>query len=138
MNKNELFRFINDNPVFSLATCEENTPHVRTMMVVKTTEAGVIFNIKKYKPVYRQLIANPNVELCFYSQNLMTQVRISGKVTEIFDAILVDEILSNHPYLLEQIEKYGNDVIRLFEVKDWIASLWDRKNMGNTRLCEFK
>ena len=128
MNNADLITFINQNPVFSLATCLDNVPHIRHIQVIKADKSEIIFNAKKYKPVYQQLIANPNVELCFYNQDLGTQIRLSGKVIEIFSDFLVEELLSKHPDLQNQITKYGKDVIRLFSLKNWKASYWDRSN----------
>ena len=33
MNKNEIFEFLNANPIFHLATVEGNKPRVRAMMI---------------------------------------------------------------------------------------------------------
>ena len=128
MNKQEVLHFIEVNPVFALATCLNNIPHVRNMALIKADESGIIFNVKKYKPVYQQLIANPNIELCFYNKDSGTQIRISGKATEFYDNNIVEEILLKHPDLQNQILKYGRDVIALFVIKAWSAKYWNSSN----------
>jgi uncharacterized pyridoxamine 5'-phosphate oxidase family protein len=132
MTKTEVIDFINRNPVFSLATCVNNIPHVRNMLAIKANESEIIFNVKRYKPVYQQLITNPNVELCFYNKDTGTQLRISGKAIEIFNTSLVEEILLKHPDLQIQISKYGKEVISLFAIKNWKATLWNSKNKEQT------
>jgi general stress protein 26 len=37
MTKEEVFEFIKKNPVFALATAEDNKPHVRNMMKYAST-----------------------------------------------------------------------------------------------------
>jgi len=54
MNKNEVVDFIIRNPVFALATCVDNIPHVRNMLAISASESEVIFNIKNTN----QLISN--------------------------------------------------------------------------------
>jgi uncharacterized pyridoxamine 5'-phosphate oxidase family protein len=39
MNKNEIFSFLNANPVFHLATVEGNKPHVRVCCSTARTKA---------------------------------------------------------------------------------------------------
>ncbi|MBI3378756.1 MAG: pyridoxamine 5'-phosphate oxidase family protein [Nitrospirae bacterium] len=132
MTKTEIVDFINRNPVFSLATCINNIPHVRNMLAIKVSESEVIFNVKRYKPVYQQLTTNPNVELCFYNKDAGTQLRIFGKAIEVFNTPLVEEVLLKHPDLQAQITKYGKEVISLFAVENWKATLWNSKNKEQT------
>ena len=132
MNKTEIVDFINRNPVFALATCINNIPYVRNMLAIKASESEVIFNVKKYKPVYRQLTVNPNVELCFYNKEAGTQVRIIGKAIEVFSNPLVEEVLLKHPDLQAQIAKHGKEVISLFAIRNWKATLWNSKNKEQT------
>ncbi|MHC4570699.1 MAG: pyridoxamine 5'-phosphate oxidase family protein [Planctomycetota bacterium] len=80
MTKKQVFEFIRNNPVFSLATSEENKPHVRTMMLYRADESGIIFTTGENKDVHRQLSANPQVEMCFYSAEEQRQIRIGGTV----------------------------------------------------------
>lgn len=101
-------------------------------MMIIANENELIFNVKKYKPVYQQLITNPNVELCFYSKELGTQVRINGKVHEIYNDVIIDKILFEHPDLNRQIEKYGKDVISLFAIQKWKATMWNNKDKEKT------
>ena len=44
MTKTEVFEFIMNNPVFALATIEDDKPRVRMMNVYQANENGIIFN----------------------------------------------------------------------------------------------
>lgn len=94
MTKTEILEAINKNPAFFLATCEDNQPHVRGMLLYKADENGIFFHTGDFKQVYSQIMKNPNVELCFNCQG--TQIRISGKLELVDDNNLKDEIY-NHP-----------------------------------------
>ncbi|HIJ72099.1 MAG TPA: pyridoxamine 5'-phosphate oxidase family protein [Planctomycetes bacterium] len=97
MTKNEIFKFINENPVFFLATCQGNEPRVRTMQVYQADSRGIIFNTCKTKSLHKQLMANPSVELCFYNELDNIQVRIRGKVQLVRDPKFKAEAVRKNP-----------------------------------------
>ena len=123
MNKEEILRFLNDNPEFSLATSEGNIPHVRTLQLHKADESGIYFMVGKFKDVYRQLSVNPYVELCFHKAN--SQVRISGQVENLDkDLNLKKEILSVRPFMTSWIEQVGFKYMAVFRIKYGKAVTW--------------
>lgn len=62
MTKEQVFELMKSNPVFALATAEDNIPHVRMMMLYRADETGIIFNTGENKDLHRQLSKNENVE----------------------------------------------------------------------------
>ena len=83
-----------NNPGFHLATIDGDFPRVRGMFLFRADSNGIIFHTGAFKDLYSQVLACPNVELCFNEQN--TQVRVSGCLEIIDDNALKDEIV-NHP-----------------------------------------
>jgi pyridoxamine 5'-phosphate oxidase len=123
MNKDEILKFLNENPAFSLATCEGTIPHVRTLMLHKADETGIYFMVGKFKDVYRQLSLNPSVELCFHKDDF--QVRITGQVENLDKELdLKKEILEARPFLRSWIEQVGFKYMAVFRVKNGIATFW--------------
>jgi uncharacterized pyridoxamine 5'-phosphate oxidase family protein len=123
MNKEQILHFLNENPAFSLATCEGTTPHVRILMLHKADETGIYFMVGKFKDVYRQLSLNPEAELCFHKDNV--QVRISGKVEKLDkDPELKKEILEARPFLKPWIEQVGLKYMAVFRLSNGIATTW--------------
>lgn len=128
MNKEEIFKLIAANPVFSLATIDDGKPRVRGMLLYKADENGIIFHTGSFKDLYNQLILNPDVELYFNCAG--AQIRISGQVELINDNGLKDEIY-DHPtrkFLQAwkdsgQVKDYYKD-IAVFSLKDGIATTW--------------
>jgi len=96
MNKKEIFELMSKNPGFHLATVDKGVPKVRGMFLFRADENGIIFHTSAVKDVYKQIAANPNVEICFNDTVKGVQVRVSGKLETIEDAALKDEIVS-HP-----------------------------------------
>lgn len=96
MTRDEMFKVMSENPVFHLATIENEYPRVRAVFLYKADENGIIFHTGKMKDLYRQLSANPKAELCFNDPENNIQLRVFGDFTEVDDVALKDEICA-HP-----------------------------------------
>lgn len=92
--KEEIFEMITASPVFHLGTVANGKPHVRGMLLYKADERGIIFHTGDFKDLYKQLKANPEIEMCFNHKG--EQIRIAGEVTEDNSPELIEEIY-NHP-----------------------------------------
>ena len=123
MNKEQILKFLNENPAFSLATSQGTTPHVRILMLHKADETGIYFMVGKFKDVYRQLSVNPSAELCFHKDNF--QVRIMGMVEDLdTDLDLKKEILEARPFMKPWIDQVGFKYLAVFRVKNGVATTW--------------
>ena len=129
MNKNEIFDFMNANPVFHLATAEGNKPHVRGMLMYRADENGIIFHTGKMKDLHRQLTENPNVEMSFNNggfENLI-QVRVSGTVELVEDIELKKEIVQKREFLKPFVEQSGYEPLAVYRLKKGTATVWTMK-----------
>ena len=117
MTKEEIIAFLNANPTCYLATLEGDKPRVRAMGMVKADENGIIIETSTSKDVYKQMAANPNVELCFYNDKDGIQIRVSGAVEPVDDRALKDEIIVKRPFLKERVEKGGYESMGVFRLK---------------------
>ncbi len=117
MDKTEILEFLNANRDCFLATVEGDKPHVRAIGMVKADEDGIILEISTFKDVYKQIVANPNVELCFYNAKDGIQIRVSGAVEPVADKKLRDEIVALRPFLKERIAKWGDEVVGVLRLK---------------------
>ena len=126
MTKEEILEFITQNPVFSLATTEGNQPHVRIIMLYRADENGIIFQTGKMKDLYKQLSANPNVEIVFFNKEEFKQVFVNGTVELIEDLSLKEEILEARP---THRELYGKDncaPMAVYILRNGTAWYWTR------------
>ena len=71
-------KFLQDNRTFYLATTEGGKPRVRPFGLVVEHNGKLWFSTANVKPVYRQLQANPYVEISATSPS-MEWIRLSGK-----------------------------------------------------------
>ena len=117
MNKAEILAFLNANPTCYLATVEGDQPRVRAFGMVKADNNGVILETGTFKDVYKQLSANPKVELCFYNAKDGVQIRVNGTVEPVDDLKLKDEIIAQRPFLKERIAKGGYESMGVFRLK---------------------
>ena len=98
MTAQEIFRLINENPAFHLATVEGDQPRVRGMLLFRADENGFVFHTASTKDVFAQIKQNPKAEMCFSCNG--TQIRVTGVLEQVFDEELRKEIFAHqyHPY----------------------------------------
>ena len=94
MTKQEILQFINENPVFYLATTEGDQPRVRGMLLFRADEDGIVFHTASSKDVAMQIKQNPKAELCFTGNG--RQIRVAGLLELVNDQELTEEIYA-HP-----------------------------------------
>ena len=124
MTKEEILEFVTQNPVFSLATIDGNQPRVRSIMLYKADENGIIFCTGRNKDVHRQLQANPAAELCFYNADKGLQVRIEGTVEMRDDLELKKKIVEAFPFLKPWVDSQGYEVMICYCIKNGKALTW--------------
>lgn len=124
MKKGQILDFINKNPVFALATADENRPHVRYIIMYRADEEGLVFSTGENKNLNNQLKRNPMVEMCFYSNEEQKQIRVSGTVEEFEDIQLKKQIVEDYPFLREWVDREGYDVLVIYILKNGKATVW--------------
>jgi pyridoxamine 5'-phosphate oxidase len=126
MTKNEILNFLNNNPVFHLATVEGNKPHVRGLLLYRADQSGILFHTGKTKDLHRQLTANPNVEMCFNNGKFqdLIQIRVSGTVELEEDLELKKEIVQKREFLKPWIERDGYGLLVVYRMKKGMATVW--------------
>lgn len=124
MTKNEIFKLMNENPVFHLATVEGDQPRVRGMLLFKADDNGIIFHTAYTKDVFNQIKQNPKAELCFQGNG--SQIRVCGILKEVEDDALREEIF-NHPTrkFLQAWKTNGIDgQLKIFCLESGTATQW--------------
>jgi len=124
VNQAEIFAFITKNPYCALATVEGHQPRVRTLMSLRVDERGILFNTGKAKDLYRQIQANPDVELCYYDPVAKVQVRISGRLVAQDDAATHQVVLEKLPFLRPLVEAKGTGLLAPYLLKNGRVTVW--------------
>lgn len=124
MEKEQLFKMMNENPAFHLATLDGDQPRVRGMLLYRADEDGIIFHTASTKDVYKQMVAHPKAELCFQANG--TQIRVTGEMEIVSDEALKEEIMA-HPSraFLQAWKEMGIDhLLTIFRMRNATAVTW--------------
>ena len=76
----EVYSFLKKAGTYYLATVEDGKPFVRPFGTIDLFEGHLYIQTGKVKRVYRQLAANPNYEICAFTDG--TWIRLSGRAVE--------------------------------------------------------
>ena len=116
----DLIHFLIENPTGIFATVGlDGRPKTRPFTFFFEAEGKLWFQTSNEKSVYRELISNPYIEICF-SGSQMSWLRLSGKV--VFEdrmdiKVAMFEKTSNLSFLYESPENSGFEVFYLENVK---------------------
>jgi uncharacterized pyridoxamine 5'-phosphate oxidase family protein len=137
MTQAELFAFMTKNPYCTLATVEGQQPRARTIMTLRADARGILFNTGKTKDLFRQIEANPDVELCYYDPASRVQVRITGRLALQEDAETYQLVLEKLPFLKPLVEAKGIGVLAPYLLQSGRATVWTMAtNMEPKRFIE--
>ena len=124
MTAQEMYRLMNENPAFHLATMDGDQPRVRGMLLFRADENGIIFHTASTKDVFAQIKKNPKAEMCFSGNGV--QIRVTGVLEQVSDEKLREEIFA-HPTrkFLQAWKENGIDgILQIFRMKDCTAVTW--------------
>jgi len=130
MDKKEIIEFITKHPTAFMATVEGNKPHVRAMGTYRADDNGIIFSMQTPKDVYKQLLKNPETELCYWADGV--QLRVSGRFQELTDIALKKEIVEKRTFYKPGVEKDGWGYVGVFILKHGKAAVIDSKAAPGT------
>ncbi|MBN1816696.1 MAG: pyridoxamine 5'-phosphate oxidase family protein [Sedimentisphaerales bacterium] len=133
MTKDQIMAFINDNPVFALATMDGTQPRVRHMLTCFADERGIVFCTGKTKEVYLQIMNNPALELCYMDGGQETQVRIEATAEETDDVDLKKEIVEKFTFLQTWVDQVGYEGMAVFTLRDARACLWTMETSNEAK-----
>jgi pyridoxamine 5'-phosphate oxidase len=102
MNFEDCIKFANENPASYIATVDEgNQPRVRGLLMWFADKTGFYYHTGAMKNVYRQLKANPKVEVCFFNQKNQggKMMRVAGEVEFLDDKALKKKLIDARQFL---------------------------------------
>lgn len=134
MFMNEICNFLKENPIFYFATVEDNKPKVRPFGFFMNFENKLYFGIGKHKKSYKQILNNPNVEVCTCSAK-GEWIRISGEahITENENALR--QAFDVMPKLKEIYNSNTKMELGLLYLENGIAEFADMN--GNFKTIKF-
>lgn len=107
-------QFLKEAGVYYLATVEGDQPHVRPFGTAHIFEGKLYIQTGKIKPVSKQLLENPRVEICAFKDGQW--IRIAGELIEDDRAETRKSMLDAYPELRSMYnENDGNTQVLYFK-----------------------
>jgi uncharacterized pyridoxamine 5'-phosphate oxidase family protein len=104
--------FLNTAGTYYLATMDGDQPRVRPIGFVMEWDGRLAFCTANTKNMYKQMVANPKVEICCYDGKGNT-LRISGKADFVTSAEAQRKALEAMP-MLNDMYSVGDGVFEIF------------------------
>ena len=109
-----VYNFLKNAGVYYLATVEGNQPRVRPFGTVLVFEGKLYIQTGKVKPVSRQLLENPQAEICAFQGD--SWVRVAGRLVEDDRVEPKKAMLDAYPNLRSMYDEAdGNTQVFFFE-----------------------
>ena len=94
----DILKFIEENPVCTLATIDNNQPHVRAFLS-NIIDNKIYFTTSTHKNVGKQIIQNQKVELCYLNSNFSKMLRITTTLLIVDNKKMKQDFIDNREYL---------------------------------------
>ena len=117
----EVKNFLKDAGVYYLATIDNNKPKVRPFGAAEIFEDKLYIQTGKKKDVYKQIIANPNVEICAFNNGKW--IRIAGKLVADDRIEAKKDMLDKNPSLRSMYNEADDNTIVLY-FEDAVATIY--------------
>lgn len=119
----EVLKFIGNHAVFYLATVDEDKPRVRPFGLAIPHEGKIYFTTGNKKDVYRQMIANPLVELCTMGPEEQW-IRVRGKAVFDKNMEVKKTAFAQAPFLANIYQSPENPEFEVFYLTDAEAAIY--------------
>jgi len=112
--------FLSEAGVFFLATVDGDRPRVRPLGAHMEMDGKVIFGIGDFKEVYKQMLANPKVEIVACKQD-GHWMRYSGTAVFETEAKYAEAMLDGAPHLRSIYNEETGNKMMCFHIEDATA-----------------
>ena len=127
---NEVFKFLQDCGIFFVSTVDGNQPKVRPFSFVMEYEGKICFATSNQKPIYAQLKANPNVEICAASKDFQW-LRLSGKAVFCTTNQSKAKALEILP-MLKNMYSAEDNIMEVFYLENAVANFFSMSGENKT------
>ncbi len=127
---NEILKFLADNPIFYLATVEGDIPKVRPFGFVMNYQGKLHLCTSNQKDVYKQLKANPHLEISTTSQT-GEWLRLKGKAVFNTNKESKQAALDVAPFL-SRMYSVDDSIFEVFYIENAEATIQNMKGESKT------
>ena len=108
----EVQEFLKEAGVYYLATVDNNKPKVRPFGTIEIFEDKLYIQTGKKKDVYKQILNNPNVEICAFKDGKW--IRLSGELVSDDRVEAKKDMLDKNPNLRGMYNENDDNTIVLY------------------------
>lgn len=112
--------YLSDAGVFFLATTDGDQPKIRPLGAHMEMDGKVLFGVGDFKAVYRQMVANPKVEIVACKQD-GHWMRYTGKAVFETDDKYAEAMLSGAPHLRSIYNEETGNKMMVFHLEEATA-----------------
>ena len=94
----EILEFIQQNPICTFATTEDDQPRVRAFLS-NIIDNKIYFTSSTDKSVGKQILQNPKVELCYLTSDFSKMLRITTTIVLVDDKKMKQDFIDDREYL---------------------------------------
>lgn len=120
----EISGFLAEAPMCFLATVSGSQPHVRAFQYQFEQDGKLWFCTGKSKDVFKQLQANPAIEICSVNKD-MAWIRITANVSFEDNLAIKERILAEQPLIKGIYESADNPEFTTFSIAHGAFSITD-------------
>ncbi len=114
--------FLDENPVFYLATVSGDKPRCRPLGLHIFNDGTLYFGVGSFKDVYKQMVANPHVEITTTNKEGIW-LRYSGKAVFEDSYDLAEAVIAASPMLASIYNEQTGRKLAMFHLEDAVAEL---------------
>ncbi|MDR3258560.1 MAG: pyridoxamine 5'-phosphate oxidase family protein [Fusobacteriaceae bacterium] len=122
---NEVVKFLTENPIQFFSTVGlDGNPKVRPFQFMFESNSKLYFCTGNDKNVYKELVKNPNVQICSCSPEFKW-VRVSAKVVFTKDTKIKEAILKHSPFVESIYRNPANPTFEALYLDEVTAVFYD-------------
>lgn len=126
----EVLKFLNECRVFFISTVDGNQPKVRPFGFAMEYDGRICYCTSNRKPIYAQLMANPNVEISASNKDFRW-VRISGSAVFCTTKEAKAKALEIMP-VLKNMYSVDDDIFEIFYLENAVANFFSMNGDNKT------
>ena len=108
----EVYEFLKECGVYYLGTIDNGKPRVRPFGTIEIFEDRLYIQTGKSKDVYKQILANPSVEICAFKDGRW--IRIEGRLIPDDRVEAKKDMLDKNPELRSMYNELDDNTIVLY------------------------
>lgn len=137
MNYQDILEFVTKNPICTLATAQENQPHIRGFLT-NIIDGNIYFTTSANKNVGQQIIQNKKCELCYLASDFSKMLRITTTIEILDDKNIKQYLIDNRDYLKGfSVEDETFLLLALGNSKATFWTITDNMKEGELEIIEF-